>query len=82
MLSTYKLEIYKSGINKDKDRILLYRSIMGSLNWVIVLGRFDILYATSRLSRFNMEPRKGHFDDLIRIPGYPQGRIIFNPNYP
>jgi hypothetical protein len=28
--------------------------------WIIVLGRFDIAYATSAMSRFNMLPREGH----------------------
>ena len=36
------------------------RSIIGSLNWVVTLGRFDVFYATSTLSRYSMQPREGH----------------------
>jgi hypothetical protein len=31
-----------------------YRPIVGCCIWIIVLGRFDIAYATSAMSRFNM----------------------------
>jgi hypothetical protein len=37
-----------------------YRSIIGCCIWIIVLGRFDIAYATCAVSRFNMLPREGH----------------------
>ena len=32
----------------------IFRSIIGSCNWIITLGRFDISYATSALSRYNL----------------------------
>jgi hypothetical protein len=35
-----------------------YGSIIGCCIWIIVLGRFDIAYATSAMSRFNMLPRE------------------------
>ena len=35
-----------------------FRSIIGCCIWIIVLGRFDIAYATSAMSRFNMSPRE------------------------
>ena len=86
MSSTYHPEVDESAIIKDSDSISLYRSIIGSLNWVIVLGRFDILYATSIFSRYNMCPREGHFEAVIRILGYlhdnPKGRIMIDPTYP
>ena len=86
MSSTYHPEVDDSEIIKDKDRISLYRSIIGSLNWAIKLGRFDILYATSTLSRFNMAPREGHFDAIIRILEYLQhntgGRIVIDHTFP
>jgi hypothetical protein len=43
-----------------KDDSAKYRSIIGCCMWIIVLGRFDIAYATSAMSRFNMLPREGH----------------------
>jgi hypothetical protein len=42
-----------------------------------VLGRFDIAYATSALSRFNMSPREGHLKAVKR-----KGRLIVDSSYP
>ena len=47
-----------------------YRSYIGSLNWAITLGRFDIQYAVSNLARYNMSPREGHMEAVIRVVGY------------
>jgi hypothetical protein len=43
--------------NEDSAK---YRSTIGCCIWIIVLGKFDIAYATSAMSRFNMAPREGH----------------------
>jgi hypothetical protein len=57
-----------------------FRTMIGMANWMIVLGRFDIAYATMALSRYNMEPRYGHLKALIRVFGYlkrySNGRIL------
>jgi hypothetical protein len=34
-----------------------YRSLIGSANWIVALGRFDIAYATSTLARYSAVPR-------------------------
>jgi hypothetical protein len=51
-----------------------------------VLGRFDIAYATSAMSRFNMSPIGGHLKALKRILTYlktfPNGRLIIDTSYP
>jgi hypothetical protein len=47
-----------------------YRAIIGSLNWVVILGRFDVMYATNTLARFSMIPRLGHLEATKRILGY------------
>jgi hypothetical protein len=63
-----------------------FRSIIGSANWVITLGRFDISYATMALSRFNMAPRENHLKAAKRILCYlkqfHKGRILFDTSYP
>jgi hypothetical protein len=41
----------------DSDK---YISIIGCCIWIIVIGRFDLAYAISAMSRFNMLPREGH----------------------
>ena len=61
-----------------------FRAVIGSLNWVGILGRFDVLYATNTLARFSMAPRLGHLESSKRILGYlkkyPRHRILLNPN--
>jgi len=42
----------------------IYRLLVGSAIWVIMLGRMDILYATAVLSRFAQNPRKGPIEWL------------------
>jgi hypothetical protein len=41
-----------------KDDSAKYRSIIGCSIWIIVLGRFDLAYASSDMSRFHMLPRE------------------------
>jgi hypothetical protein len=63
-----------------------YRSIIGCCIWIIVLGRFDIAYATSAMNRFNMLPRERHLKAVKRILSYlktfPNGRVIIDTSYP
>ena len=54
----------------DAKGMAKYRSIIGSLNWVLTLGRFDIAYSLSTLSRYMMGPREGHLVALERVLGY------------
>jgi hypothetical protein len=48
----------------------IYRMLIGSAQWVITLGRFDIMYAVSVLSRYCNAPRQGHLYRALRIFGY------------
>ena len=54
--------------------------MIGSLNCVHTLGRFDIAHALNQMSRYSMAPRKGHLEAVKRIFGYlrarPCGQII------
>ena len=47
-----------------------YRALIGSANWLVTLGRFDIQFATNALARFSMAPREGHLAMVKRIFGY------------
>ena len=70
----------------NDDDAAKFRSIIGSLNWLITLGRFDVHYATNTLSRFGMAPREGHMKAAIKVLSYlktfPKGRILFDTSYP
>ena len=46
----------------DIDKTKLYQSLIGSLQWAIQIGRFDVSVAVMTMSRFRAAPRKGHLD--------------------
>jgi hypothetical protein len=50
--------------------IKVYQSLIGALQWVIQIGRFDITTHVMTLSRFRAAPRHGHLDRVKRIYGY------------
>jgi len=54
----------------DEDNQKIYQSLIGALQWVIQIGRFDIQTAVMTLSRFRAMPRQGHLDRVKRIHGY------------
>ena len=63
-----------------------FRTMIGCANWIITLGRFDVQYATSMMSRFSMAPREGHLKAMKRVFGYlkhrPNGRLLCDPTKP
>ena len=63
----------------------LYHSLIGSANWAITLGRFDIQYATQTLSQYSMAPREGHLHAIKRVFSYlkkfPKGKIVIDSDY-
>jgi hypothetical protein len=73
-----KTELMSEGYHSEVDDTPLcteedsakYRSIVGCCIWITVLGRFDIAYATSAMSRFNMSPREGHMKAIKRLLAY------------
>jgi hypothetical protein len=54
----------------DDDGIKKYQSLIGALQWVVSIGRFDVMTAVMTLSGFRAAPRKGHMDRARRIYGY------------
>ena len=69
MSEGYHPEVYDTPICTEEDSAK-YRSTIGCCIWIIVLGSFDISYATSAMSRFNMSPREGHLKAVKRILAY------------
>ncbi|KAL7563771.1 hypothetical protein ACA910_020455 [Epithemia clementina (nom. ined.)] len=63
-----------------------FQTMIGQLQWVITIGRFDAFVATVTLSRFRAAPRKGHLEWAKRIYGYlhmfPDGAICFQVGEP
>ena len=54
----------------DEDGVRKYQSLIGTLQWAITLGRFDIATAVMTMSSFRVAPREGHLDRVKRICGY------------
>ena len=54
----------------DGEGINKYQSLIGTLQWTITLGRFDIATAVMSMSGFRVAPRIGHLQRLQRICGY------------
>ncbi len=54
----------------DFDKTKLYQSLIGSLQWVIQIGRFDVATAVMTVSRFRAAPREGHLERVHHIYGY------------
>ena len=70
----------------DEMGIKRYQSLIGTLQWLVTLGRFDIHLSVASMSSFRSAPRQGHLDRLKRIYGYvkrnPDGAIRFRVNIP
>ena len=47
-----------------------YLTMVGQLQWLITLGRFDIQAQVITMSRFQAQPRQGHLETLKRIHAY------------
>ena len=52
------------------ESIQHYLTMVGQLQWLVTLGRFDIHTQVTTMSRFRSGPRKGHLVRLQRINGY------------
>ena len=54
----------------DMDGIRKYQSMIGALQWVVTIGRYDVMTAVMTMSGFRVAPRHGHLERLKRIYGY------------
>ena len=85
MLSNDHPELDDTSQLYDNDQAL-YQMLLGSLQWAVTLGRFDIQYATNTLARYGVMPREGHFQRALRIFGYlkhnDKAKVTFDPRDP
>ena len=54
----------------EGDMSAKYLTIVGQLQWLVTLGRFDIHAQVATISRFRATPRQRHTDRLKRIYSY------------
>ena len=61
-----------------------YQSLIGKLQWIGQLGRYDIGYAVSTLSQFNSAPKMGHLKGVMVVFGflrkYIDNRLYISPD--
>ena len=60
----------------DVDGTRLFQTLIGMAQWACTIGRLDISFATSSLSRFSAAPREGH----LKLAVYMFGYLKKNPN--
>ena len=54
----------------EGDMAAKYLTMVGQLQWLVSLGRFDIHAQVATMSRFRAVPRQGHMDRFKRIYSY------------
>ena len=68
------------------DEASLYMSLIGTLRWIVEMGRVDIMVEVSMLSSHVAMPREGHLQQVYHIFSYLKShhnaRIILDPSYP
>eukprot|EP00957_Ditylum_brightwellii_P201095 15324040-Ditylum_brightwellii.AAC.1 len=63
------------------DDIFKYRMMMGSLNWLVTLGCYDIHYTVCTLACHMMVPRQGNLHAMRRVFGYLKQNYMFSIDY-
>ena len=68
------------------EDIKKYQSLLGALQWLVSIGRFDIAFAVMTMSKFRVAPRSGHMLCVQRIFAYlsrfREGAIRFRTSLP
>ena len=54
----------------EGEQVNHYLTMVGQLQWLTTLGRFDIQSQVISMSRFRAQPRQGHLAGLQRIYAY------------
>ena len=73
----YKLELHIS-LECDKNQTNYFQNLIGILRWIVELGRIDIAYEVSSLSKFLAWPRTGHTYQALLIFKYLKTHIDNN----
>jgi len=66
--------------NEQRD----YQRWLGTGQWMVTIGRYDIAYAINTLARHSASPRQGHLKRLLRVYGYiakhPDLKLVMDSN--
>ena len=70
----------------NAEKATLNQSLIGSLRWMVVMGRIYIACKVSMLSSYLAMPRDGHLQQVLHIfshiKHHHNSRIIMDPSYP
>ena len=70
----------------SSDESSFYQSLIGTLRWIVELGRADLVMETSALASMMARPREGHLNALFHIFAFLKKRhngvIVFDPTEP
>ena len=70
----------------DADRQNYYQGLVGILRWTCELGRLDIMPAVSMMSRYLVQAREGHMNQVFHIFAYLKiycrSTMVFDDNEP
>ena len=82
MDQNYQPEVDTSSLFQGED-VLIYRMMIGSALWAVMLGRYDVQYTTITLAKYNIASREGHYKAAKRVIGYlkhyAKGRTVIDP---
>jgi hypothetical protein len=53
-----------------QDETQQFQSLIGAMQWAVLIGRLDIVTAVMSLSSFRAMPRRGYLERAKRIYGY------------
>jgi hypothetical protein len=53
-----------------QDEMQQFQSLIGAMQWAVLIGRLDIVTAVMSLSSFRAMPRRGHLERVKQIYGY------------
>jgi hypothetical protein len=65
----YHPELDESPFLND-DLHARYRMMVGCMNWMVTIGRWDLFYTAQTLARYCQAPREGHMVAMQRAFGY------------
>ena len=54
----------------NPEGVKKYQSIIGALQWIVSIGRFDVGTHAMIMSSYRAAPKKGHIDRARQIVGY------------
>jgi hypothetical protein len=83
--SSYRPELDVSPLLGDEEANY-YQQLIGILRWAVELGRIDIAFCTAIMSKYLIQPRRGHLNEVFHMFAYLKSHdcslVVLDPSYP